>query len=58
MKHYRIVLECGCTATWWEADLFPGVGELAECDEHGTQYILSATEYRDSYCSLKVDKHE
>ncbi len=47
MEHYRMTLDCGCERIWWEAELFPGVGERAECDEHGTQEILSAEEYVD-----------
>lgn len=42
MKHYMMKLECGCEAVWWEADLFPGVGGMAECSEHGTQEIVEA----------------
>jgi hypothetical protein len=31
MKHYKMILKCGCEEMWWEADTFPGVGGIAEC---------------------------
>lgn len=31
MKGYRMILECGCEETWYEGDLFPGIGGIAEC---------------------------
>jgi len=41
-----VILGCGCETTWHDDELFPGVGEFAECPNpdsgHGTQEIVEA----------------